>query len=228
MQDAEKFVALPLPKHKGFKDHTGKKFGRLTVLCFIGRKTHPSGLRNILWGCRCDCGNLTQVYANGIGSKHTQSCGCLHRERATAASTTHGATRKGTEQQEYSIWLDMRRRCHNPKNKSYRYYGARGISVCPEWRKSFESFIGDIGSRPSPEHTLEREDNNKGYSPENCRWATRVEQAQNRRSNRVLTLNGESHYLSEWARLKGLTVQTLHNRLRRGWSTEKALTEPVK
>jgi hypothetical protein len=134
---------------------------------------------------------------------------------------------------EYFVWASMKARCHNPRHRAYKDYGARGIEVCERWRTSFEHFLHDMGFRPSDsigrsksEYTIERIDNTKGYGPENCRWATWREQMNNRRSNRNLTFQGTTMSTSAWARTVGLPPDAFRRRLKHGWSLEKALTTP--
>jgi hypothetical protein len=127
---------------------------------------------------------------------------------------------------EFGIWLRMLDRCRNPNRRAYHRYGGRGITVCDRWH-SFAAFLEDMGERPSSKHTLDRIDNEAGYSPENCRWATWKEQQQNRSNNHRLTFQGETLCLSEWAQRVGIKKTTLQERLYRGWSVERALEEPV-
>lgn len=121
----------------------------------------------------------------------------------------------------------MRRRCESPTESGFAHYGGRGITVDPRWA-SFAAFLEDMGPRPSPLYTIERVDNDGPYAPENCRWADRTEQANNRRSSRIVSHAGESLTLAEWSRRTGIKWHTLWQRLANGWSVEKALTEPVR
>jgi hypothetical protein len=139
----------------------------------------------------------------------------------------HGYKTAGKYSPEYSIWMNMRSRCNNPKNNRFATYGARGIAVCRRWEVDFLNFLTDMGRRPSPKHTLERIDNDQGYFPENCRWATRKEQARNRRSSRFLEFDGQTRTSAEWSELTGISQGTLHARLKAGWPVERALSEPV-
>jgi hypothetical protein len=127
----------------------------------------------------------------------------------------------------YVLWTGIKTRCYNPNEKIYPYYGGRGIRLCERWH-NFVAFESDMGPRPSPKHSIDRIDNNGDYTPENCRWATRLEQSGNRRNNIQLTHNGETHHVKEWARRVGLTYETLLVRVKRGWSTDKALTTPAR
>lgn len=137
-------------------------------------------------------------------------------------NTTHGMTKTIT----YSSWRSMRSRCNNPKDASYARYGGAGVYVCERW-SSFECFLEDMGERPSLEHSLDRIDNSKGYEPNNCRWASILQQHNNRGDNRVLEFNGESLTLAEWARKLGVNRLTIVGRLNLGWPVERALTEPL-
>lgn len=124
----------------------------------------------------------------------------------------------------YKNWFGMKARCTDPNHTGYPWYGARGITVCQEWRDSFEAFLRDVGERPSRQHTLDRIDNARGYEPGNVRWATRAEQMRNTRANRWLEFNGERLTIQDWAQRLGSTNATLHTRLERGWPLEKVLT----
>jgi hypothetical protein len=131
-----------------------------------------------------------------------------------------GRRRSGTN----NAWTNMVARCTNPKRPDYRYYGGRGISVCDRWRNSFAAFVEDMGPKPA-DMSIDRIDNSRGYEPGNCRWATRHEQMQNTRATRLLTKDGETHGLNEWARRLGMTHASLQGRLRRGWSVDRTLAQ---
>jgi hypothetical protein len=136
----------------------------------------------------------------------------------------HGMRRSA----EWKAWQNLKRRCDNHKREDFHRYGGRGIEVCPAWHNSFLAFYSDMGPRPSSGHTLDRIDNDGPYSPENCRWLTRKEQAQNRQSNHRLTLDGVTRTLAEWEDACGLKADTIGRRLRLGWSVEKALKTSVR
>ena len=138
----------------------------------------------------------------------------------------HGHSKGNKEFPEYGAWKKMKGRCNNRKDKVYKYYGGRGITVCDEWH-SFGNFLKDMGKRPSTLHSLDRKDNNGNYEPSNCRWATKVEQATNRRSNRFINFYGTNKTLSEWSKIINISWSALDSRLKNGCSIQKALTTPL-
>jgi len=179
------------------KDLTGQKFKKLTVLSLA----HRDGGR-AHWLCACDCGGSVVVASNHLQKANgTASCGC---ERAT-----HGYSRPGAVHPLYRVWLSMRERCNNPKCSHYKWYGARGITVCPEW-DDFEVFKRDMGDRPEG-RSLDRKDNNGPYNKENCRWATTQEQSWNTSKARWIEFNGQRKVLSEWARHFGVSASHVHS-----------------
>lgn len=192
---------------------TGREFGRLTVIKRAEDQISPSGRRRVTWLCQCECGNRTIVLGDNLKKGVSQSCGCLRTEVLHDLRVTHGET----DTKLYGVWLAMRRRCDLPTSTYYRHYGGRGIQVCDEWRQSFETFRDWANAHGYAEGlSIDRIDNNKGYNPENCRWVDCVVQANNRRSNRLLTWNGETHNLTQWARIRGINPHTLHTRLDAG------------
>lgn len=140
----------------------------------------------------------------------------------------HGYKTAGKYSPEYSIWMNMRSRCGNPKNNRYVNYGARGIRVCDRWDADFLNFLADMGRRPSDQHSIDRIDNDGNYEPSNCKWSTRAEQCRNRTTSRFIEFQGQVKTLAEWAAENKLTTQTLHQRLKNGWDMNRALTQPVK
>lgn len=126
----------------------------------------------------------------------------------------------------YLVWIDMVRRCTKPNHHAFRLYGGRGITVCNRWL-AFENFFADMGDRPSPEHSIDRKENDKGYSPNNCRWATSIEQSNNRSTNRFVTYEGKTQTVTEWAREKGFWKSTLRYRLNHGVPIDQ-LFKPVR
>lgn len=178
----------------------------------------------------CACGNITYIILSSFLYGGTKSCGCLRRissaKNIKKCAGTKGALKHGKKGTvEYSSWSQMRDRCNNANNKNYSYYGERGIKVCHRW-DDFSNFLSDMGERPSKSHTLDRIENNKGYYPENCRWATRKEQSRNRRITKIFTVINETKPLSEWADIFNIDYSIVNKRLWRGWDTYKALTTP--
>ena len=194
-----------------------KKVGRWTVL---GVTENRSG--NWLVLCECDCGTTRNVMASRLAAGNSKSCGCLSTEN----KITHGHTQshRRAKSREYWIWNSMKNRCINPNYKHYKDYGGRGISLCQSWHV-FENFFSDMGVKPDG-MTLERIDNSKGYSPENCRWESRHSQSRNKRSNRWITADGVSMVITDWAARIGLCHSTIIARIDRGWPDHLAVTTP--
>ena len=191
--------------------YPGEVYGRLTVL---GATPARNGDR-IVYACVCSCGNFTSATAKVLHNGHKQSCGCLRQEKPNRIS--HGQSNS----REYRLWAEMKKRCTNPAQKTYAYYGGRGITFCERW-KDFSNFLHDMGPCPDG-YTLDRINPNANYEPNNCRWASRKEQSRNRRSNHFITYNGETHCLAEWAEIKGISRERLKNRIKRNWPLDKAL-----
>jgi hypothetical protein len=183
------------PSGPRFLDHTGKQYGRLTVIEFAGFAGKYS-----VWRCRCACGREKNVRANALRFGHTLSCGCRHRKINARHPLVH-------------TWRSMLQRCLNPNNAAYKNYGGRGISVCDRWVNSFENFLADMGERPSQQMTIDRIDNDGNYEPGNVRWATQKEQTHNQRRTRHITFNGQTKIMSEWASELGISRERLRQRL---------------
>lgn len=199
-----------MPRGKVKEDLTGRKFGRLTVVRFLGYGSS----KKTIWECICACGNILPVRANSMKSGNTSSCGCLKKP--------HGRT--GTP--EYQAWTAMLKRCYLKSNAAYENYGGRGIIVCPRWRKSFINFFTDMGTRPTTKHSLDRINNDGNYELANCRWATHSEQMINRRTTPLITYDGITLSAAEWADKIGIFRKTISRRIRSGWSVEETLTTP--
>jgi len=186
---------------------TGIRVGRWTVLALLPKGMGESRRLRSRWHCRCDCGvekhvleqNLVLALRSPQGG--SRSCGCLAVERATRHAQAAGAQ----PSPEYLAWVAAKKRCSNPRNASYRHYGARGIRMCPAWAGSFVAFLRDMGRRPSPSHSLDRINPNGNYAPENCRWASPQVQARNRRCSRWYAFDGQQLLLGEVAARLGVT-----------------------
>lgn len=210
-----------------FIDLTGRRFGRLTV---IERK----GVGNdgcVTWLCRCDCGNMVVVRSRDLKSGATKSCGCYHKEHASTPPRMSGEENPSykhgqTGSKLYWIWSGMLQRCTNKNNKGFHLYGGRGIKVCEEWSNGFEAFYKwAMANGYSEGRSIDRIDGRGDYCPENCRWVDATTQSNNRRCNIVITRNGETHTLGEWARIKKLPYKTLLARYYRQGDTEKLFME---
>ena len=206
-----------MPKAIPIEEEIGKRYGRLVVIDDGGKIL--SGHRT--FRCACDCGKTHVASISNIKSGRTSSCGCLKSELRIRINTTHGDT-AGTHTSEYQIYTQILQRCNNPRNRGYHRYGARGIAVSQSWSESFSVFLSDMGRRPSKFHSIERIDNDNGYCKENCRWATRTEQNNNKRNNVILTWNGKSKTMSQWAKEIGVDYKSMRKWIRvKGKSIEE-------
>jgi hypothetical protein len=211
-----------------FRDLTGKKFGRLTV---VSRAENSKG-GQVRWHCICECETAKTVFARNLLSGGTKSCGCWKPELKSQRATRHGHTRGGRPSPEYVAWQGIRSRCNNPDDPNYCRYGGRGIRMWLEWDASFEAFlagiaaIAAIGPRPSSKHSIDRIDNDRGYEPGNIRWATVSEQANNRRSNRRILIGDRTQTLARLARESGVNPLTIAYRIKKGWPEKVWLIPP--
>ena len=201
------------------KNLIGYKFGRLVVQEWHGKNKQG----NNTWLCECECGNKVVVRTADLNNGHTKSCGCLAKDSFRKVITKH--EKRNTRL--YSIWANMRTRCNNQNTGCYDRYGGRGITICEEW-ESFETFHDwAMANGYSDELTLDRIENNAGYSPSNCRWASITVQNSNTRRNHLITYNGKTQTMTQWADEIGIAARTLESRLNRDhWSIERALTTP--
>ena len=201
-------------------DLTGFRNNRWTVIKYVRRTESGSAM----WLCECDCGATKEVAGTTIVTGKSKSCGCYAKEVTSITNSSHGLTKTP----EHRIWLYMRKRILNKNMPDYHRYGGRGIAICPEW-DDFTVFLADMGHRPSPQHSIDRIDNDGDYTPENCRWSTATEQAQNRRSNIKVTRGGVTRCLKEWCIELNMPYQTVWARVKtHNWSIERALTQPVR
>ncbi len=202
---------MPYLKHR--QPVVGDTYGSLTVIA-VGPVINRSCGRLFL--CQCACGTVRYFRRGNLMTGNTLSCGCskaIHPNRLR-----HGHSPRTQQSPEYSTWQQLKRRCLNPRSKSWPAYGGRGIRVHPLWQASFEAFLRDVGLRPTPEHSIERIDNNGDYVPGNVKWATRLEQMNNTRRNHFETFNGERLTIAQWARRFGLRYAAVRNRLYKGWT----------
>lgn len=202
-------------------DMVGRKFEKLTVLRENGRSHN----RSIMWECVCDCGNVVTIDGVSLRNGHSKSCGCARYSKKDRHSITH--------KRLYQIWASMKDRCYNPKANNYKWYGAKGIEVCDEWKNNFESFCTwsltngyqEVAQRGL--YTIDRIDPNGNYEPNNCRWVDTKTQSRNKTTTNFLTYNGVKKSLADWSDEVGILATTIDSRIRKhGWSVEKALTTP--
>lgn len=209
---------MPNPGHP---DISGQRFGLWTALrqsedrLYDGVRAHE---------CVCDCGTTRIVATNRLINGSTKSCGCMALKMSAIANRKHGLSKHRLQ----GTWRSMKERCYNPNAENYARYGGRGIAVCDRWRNSFEAFVLDNEALALPGLTLDRRNNSQGYSPENCRWISRIGQANNRDNNMVLTCNGRSQTCAQWAREIGMAEQVVRKRVQAGWSDEEAILTPLR
>lgn len=204
-----------------FIDITGQRYGRLIA---VKRIEKPEGIKSnsAWWLFKCDCGKDVTTNSNNVRSGRIKSCGCWQKERLI----THGKSNTKL----FSVWSRMRERCTNENRRDFHRYGGRGITVCDEWRNDFQAFYDWAMANGYDDNlTIDRLDNDGNYCPNNCRWATQKEQANNRSTNIFITYNGNTLTVTQWAEKTGVLCDTLSKRLNKyGWSVEKALTTPIR
>lgn len=194
------------------KELTGQKFGKLTVIKRVGNDKF--GLP--LWECECECGSIAIVSGQRLREGRTKSCGCFKKE----AITKHGMTNTRL----HRIWSNMRARCNNPNRREYKYYGQKGIEICNEWNDFTTFYEWAINNGYKEGLTLDRIDVNGNYEPLNCRWTTAKEQGNNRSNNHLITYNGETKTVTQWAEERNINHDTLYSRINRAhWDIGKAL-----
>jgi hypothetical protein len=204
----------------GKLDIAGQKFGRLTAI----RPHSKNKNGTVVWEFRCDCGNLMYKPVTKRNADANVGCHACYLKHLSARTRVHGCSRIT---KEYRAWVHIKSRCYNPKVPSYAYYGAKGVAMHPEWKESFEAFLSYIGHAPSKEHSVDRIDNSKGYEPGNVRWATRSEQANNKTTNAMYTINGVTKTLAMWCAEYGMDWDLVWSRINaHGFDVERALTEP--
>lgn len=206
-------------------DLTNKRFAHLVALGPM-RVAVYARTRAVIWECLCDCGKTTEVRDSNLRSGHTKSCGCFGREVTRTAKIKHGHAHAGKPTPEYRLWANIKKRCLVPTSKSYKDYGGRGILMDKTWQGDFQAFLADVGLRPSSAHSIDRVDVNGHYEPGNVRWATRLEQQNNTRSNRRLEIGSETKTVTEWSRVSGIPPDTIYERLKLGWANSDAVFLP--
>lgn len=209
-------------KDTTYRDISNQRFGRLVAI-----EPAVKSKNGWKWLCKCDCGNEKLVYKHLLTSSHTTSCGCYHKKRIHETHRKHGEA----QTRLYHVWYGMIDRCENNRSKSYPNYGGRGIAVCDEWHdfKKFKEWALSKGydeNAPKGECTIDRINVNGNYEPSNCKFSNIKEQANNRRTSRMITFNGETLSVAGWAEKTGLRHGLILNRINQGWSIEKALTVP--
>lgn len=210
-----------MPRHS---DLIGKRFGKLIVLEYIGKNKHG----NIIWKCKCDCGNVTTTTSNCLLTGNTKSCGCL------AYDYYHYHTGKNIKHNKsntrlYHIWRDMKLRCYNKSQLGYKNYGGRGIKVCEEWLNDFEVFYDwAINSGYQDNLTIDRINNNGNYEPNNCRWATSSCQSNNKTNSVFIDYNDKHLTVAQWSKITGLPYNIIWQRLKRGWDICDIFNKPIR
>lgn len=203
------------------------RFERLTVISFEGRNKEYRPLLK----CICDCGNVIIANYKLLKNGHVKSCGCLKKDLSTIINHKHGCAKDkntGKKVKLYGVWCSMKERCYNPHSKPFRYYGEKGVTVCAEWVDDFSVFQDWALSNGYNEAlSIDRINSNGDYSPENCRWATRITQSRNRSCIKSIEMNGDLKTIPEWSDLTGLSTRTINQRLRRGWESNRILTTKI-
>lgn len=199
---------------RNFKDISGQKFGRLTAVTPVGRSSD----NRTIWECVCDCGNTVFITGKSLRSGNTKSCGCLNAEKSTVRIVSFNTKHGGTKTPLFRRWSNMFTRCYNPHATNFKDYGGRGISVCDEWRDFAKFAEWALNSGFDESLSIDRINPNGDYCPENCRWVDAKAQANNRRSTREISFEGETKSISEWARFFGMHPSNLH-----GLSDEEVL-----
>ena len=205
-------------------DLIGRKFGKLLVVERAEMPVERKTEHHAYWNCLCECGKNHIARSSDLKSGTVKSCGCLQIEKNTKHGMRHDPL--------YSRWCNMKSRCHNPQNKRHPNWGGRGITVCERWRNDFKAFYEDVSRLPNfgkKGYSLNRIDNDGNYEPNNVEWANDKTQSNNKRNNHILTYNGKTQTIAQWAEEIGISPSTLYNRIiTLHWSAEKALTEPIK
>lgn len=205
-----------------FNDLTGRKFGKLTVIKLDHKKHYESNGKSkgfmYYWLCKCDCGNIKVIRGVSLTTGHTKSCGCLYSSQNNLSKT-----------RLYKILEGIKGRCLYPKNNRYEFYGAKGVSICQEWLDNFQNFYNWAMENGYKDNlTIDRIDINGNYEPLNCRWVDIKTQARNKSNNKLITYNGQTLCVTEWAEILNIKPRVIRDRLRRGWEIERIFTTSPK
>ncbi len=207
---------------KLFKDLTGMRFGKVVVIKRAENKNN-----RVAFLCKCDCGTEFVTLSQNLINGWTKSCGCLNREKASQRLSKQSKTHGFSHTRLYEVWKNMRSRCLRTYNKAYKNYGGRGIKICKEWDdfKVFHNWAYENGY--SDDLTIDRIDVNGDYTPENCRWVSVEEQANNRRTNHFVVHNGERKTISEWAKVLGFPYSKIKYRIQKEMGEEKIFSKRI-
>ena len=208
-------------------DYIGKKFNRWTVLGVDEKRTRET--QRTHFKCQCECGKIKSIYQYNLLHNKSKSCNCFQKDNPSYI--THGMSKT----KFYKTWYSMLRRCYDKTQRAYKYYGARGITVYDRWKDSFDNFKVDMYDSYNKhaerygesETTLDRINVNKNYEPSNCRWATWEEQANNKRDNHYISIDGDTKTIAEWADVSGINARAIFKRLVRGWEDRDAVFKPL-
>jgi len=205
-----------------FKNLVGKRFGKLLVIEHNGVYVFPCGVKTQTWKCKCDCGNEKIIKSRELKSGDTKSCGCIRKEKPN--SQKHGKSNSRL----YIAWTNMKSRCYNYKNKDYKHYGEKGITVCDEWLNQFQTFYDwSMKNGYREDLTIDRIDNSKGYNPNNCRWVTIKEQLNNYSKNHLVNYKGQQYTIKQLSEKINIPERTLRYRIINNWE-ENELSLPPK
>lgn len=217
-----------MAKRINIDDIIGNTYNYLTVLSEGEPYILEGGYRHRSVFAECSCGTIKRYDMSSVISGNAKSCGCWGRKAASdrlkIRMTKHGMKRTS----EYNSWVSMKMRCLNPKNPSYKNYGGRGIKICDEWINSFEKFYADMGSKPTPQHSIDRIDVNGGYCFSNCKWSTAKEQSVNKRNSISVSIGGVTKPIEQWAKEIGISRVGLEWRIRKNYSESEMLKKPQK
>jgi hypothetical protein len=205
---------------KKMVDLTGQRFGRLIV---VSKSEFRGKNRNSFWNCVCDCGNTKTIELQSLKSGKTKSCGCLHNELQANRKKKHGLC----NHRLYGIWTGMKQRCTNPKRNGYKHYGGKGITVCQEWFDFPAFYLWATANGYTEKLTLDRINPDGNYCPENCQWIPEADQNRNKTNNRLITAQGKTMLLCDWAKILGIRASVILNRIQSGWTETEAVTTPL-